>query len=110
MEILSPAGNMEKLKTAVYFGADAVYFAGKQYGLRAFSDNFTWEEITEAVKFCHERNVKTYVTINIIAHNNDFEGLEEYVKFLYKTGVDAVIVSDVGIIQCIKKDFLVRKS
>ena len=102
-EILSPAGNMEKLKTAIYFGADAVYFAGKQYGLRAFSGNFTEKEIVEAVNFCHERNVKAYVTINIIAHNEDFVHLAKYVKFLEKAGVDAIIASDLGVISFIKK-------
>ena len=104
IEILSPAGNMEKLKTAIYFGTDAVYFAGKQYGLRAFSDNFDEKEIVSAIKYCHDHNVKAYITINIIAHNEDFTNLKKYVKFLEKAGVDAVIVSDVGIIEFIKQN------
>lgn len=103
IEILSPAGNMEKLKTAIYFGADAVYFAGKQYGLRAFSDNFDETEILSAINYCHNHNVKAYVTINIIAHNSDFTNLKKYVKFLEKAGADAVIVSDIGIIEFIKQ-------
>lgn len=103
MEILSPAGNMEKLKTAIYYGADAVYFAGKQYGLRAFSDNFTNEEILTAINYCHEHNVKAYITINIVAKNCDFVGLKEYLQFLQKAKADAVIVSDIGIISFIKK-------
>ena len=103
MEILSPAGNMDKLKTAVYFGADAVYFAGKEYGLRAFSDNFTNDELIEAVDYCHSHNVKAYVTINIVAKNCDFHNLKQYVVFLQKIKVDAVIVSDIGVVMYIKK-------
>jgi len=103
LEVLSPAGNMEKLKTAVYFGADAVYFSGKSFGLRAFAGNFTQEEIATAVDFCHKNNVKTYVTINILAHNKDFEALPEYLKFLNDIKVDGVIVSDIGIMQFVKK-------
>jgi len=99
MEVLSPAGNMEKLKTAVYFGADAVYFGGKKFGLRAYAGNFTNEEIVEAVEFCHKHNVKAYVTVNIVAHNRDFDGLKEYLEFLSSAKVDAVIVSDLGIAQ-----------
>ena len=103
MEVLSPAGNMEKLKTAVYFGANAVYFSGKSFGLRAFAGNFTNDEIVEAVEFCHKNNVKAYVTVNIVAHNSDFVGLGEYLTFLNNAKVDAVIVSDVGIMQFVKK-------
>ena len=103
MEILSPAGNMEKLKTALYFGADAVYLAGKSFGLRAFAGNFTNEELAEAVKLTHESGKKIYVTVNIVAKNSDFEGLEEYLLFLNKIGVDAIIVSDIGIITLARK-------
>lgn len=103
MELLAPAGNMEKLKTALYFGADAVYLAGKAYGLRAFAGNFEREELIEAVKLAHEMNKKVYVTVNIVAHNRDFENLEEYLKFLYDIGVDAIIVSDIGIINLARK-------
>lgn len=102
-EILSPAGNMEKLKTAVYFGANAVYFAGKQFGLRAGAGNFDYDEIKEAVGFCHKNNVKVYVTLNIIAHNDDFNGLKEYIQFLDAQGVDGVIVSDIGVMSFVKK-------
>lgn len=103
MEVLSPAGNMEKLKTAVYFGADAVYFAGKSFGLRAFAGNFTNEEIAEAVEFCHKNNVKAYVTVNIVAHNKDFDTLPEYLTYLNSVKVDGVIVSDLGICEFVKK-------
>ena len=102
-EVLSPAGNMEKLKTAVLYGANAVYFAGKSFGLRAFAGNFSREEILEAVKYCHENNVKAYVTVNIVAHNKDFDALPEYLVFLQNAGVDAVIVSDIGIAKLVKE-------
>lgn len=102
-EILSPAGNMEKLKTAVYYGADACYFAGKQFGLRAFSDNFDDDELCQSVEFLHAHGKKAYITLNILAHNGDFNGLEEYLLYLQKIGVDAVIVSDFGIMQFVKK-------
>ena len=103
VELLSPAGNAEKLKAAIKFGADAVYFAGKQFGLRAFSDNFTDAELESAVKLCHENGVKAYITVNIFARNNQFEGLADYAKYLEKIGVDAVIVSDLGVLSFIKK-------
>lgn len=103
MELLSPAGNMEKLKTAIYFGADAVYVSGKKFGLRAFAGNFDESELKEAAKFVHENGKKIYVTVNIVAHNSDFDGLEEYLKFLEKIGIDAIIASDIGIISFAKK-------
>lgn len=102
LELLAPAGNMEKLKTAVYYGANAVYFAGKKYGLRAFSGNFTKDELKESIDYCHAHNVKTYITLNIIAHNSDFDGLKEYLEYLRDLHVDAVIVADAGIIKYIK--------
>ena len=101
IELLSPAGDMEKLKTAFYYGADSVYMAGKQFGLRAFSNNFTNSELKEAVDYAHKLNKKIYITLNILAHNIDFEGLEEYVKYLDKINVDAVIVSDIGIMSIV---------
>lgn len=101
-ELLAPAGNFEKLKTALYFGADAVYVGGTVFSLRALSDNFNDEQMLEAVKYVHERNKKIYVAVNILAKNADFEKLGEYLKYLYKIGVDAVIVSDPGVISLIK--------
>lgn len=103
IELLAPAGNMEKLKTAVHFGCDAVYLSGKNLGLRAFTDNFDYDELKSAVSYCHERGKKVYVTLNIIAHNRDFDGLDEYVSYLGNIGADAVIVSDPGFIERIKK-------
>ena len=104
IELLAPVGNMEKLKTAIYFGANACYFAGKQFGLRAFSDNFDLEELKAAVDYCHTYGVKAYITINILAKNSDFEQLKDYVLYLDKIGVDAVIVSDIGVIDFIRKN------
>ncbi|MBQ2003830.1 MAG: U32 family peptidase, partial [Peptococcaceae bacterium] len=98
-ELLAPAGTLEKLKFAVQYGADAVYIAGKQYGLRAFAGNFDKAEMAEGIQFAHDRNVKVYVTVNVFAHNADFEGMEEYLKELLELNVDAIIVSDPGIIR-----------
>lgn len=103
LELLAPAGNLEKLNTAFYYGADACYFAGKRYGLRAFAGNFKDDELEESVKFAHSLGKKAYITLNIIAHNPDFEGLKEYVLFLESIHVDAVIVADVGIIAVIRE-------
>ena len=102
IELLAPAGNFSKLKTAVYYGADAVYLGGKSFSLRAFSDNFTDGELIEAVKFAHVKNVKIYVTVNIFARNSDFEKAVDYFRFLEKIGVDAVLITDVGLISLCK--------
>ncbi len=98
-ELLAPAGTLEKLKFAVHYGADAVYIAGKKYGLRAFAGNFSKEEMAEGIAFAHAHNVKVYVTVNVFAHNEDFDGLEDYLRELLELKVDAVIVSDPGIIR-----------
>ncbi len=103
LELLAPAGNMDKLKTAFYFGADACYFAGTKYGLRAYAGNFTDENLKESVDYAHKLGKKAYVTVNIIAHNEDFLDMENYIKYLYEIGVDAVIVADVGIISLIRR-------
>ena len=102
VELLAPAGDMEKLKTALHFGADAVYFAGKNYGLRAMSSNFSEEELEEAIKLVHSKNKKAYITLNVYARNKDFDNLPEYVKYLQKIGIDAVIISDLGIFDIVK--------
>lgn len=102
IELLAPAGNMEKLQTALHFGADAVYLAGKRYGLRAFADNFTDDEIAEAVNYAHARGKKVYVTLNIFAKNADFDDLQDYLKVLEQAQVDAVLVSDVGMFDFVK--------
>jgi Collagenase and related proteases len=97
-EILAPAGNLEKLVTAIDFGADAVYLGGSKLNLRALSDNFGVEDLKKGIKYAHDRGRKVYVTINVFAHNEDLIGLEDYLKELYEIGVDAIIVSDPGII------------
>ncbi|MEY8382053.1 U32 family peptidase [Christensenellaceae bacterium 44-20] len=100
VELLAPAGNMECLKTALYFGADAVYLAGKQYGLRAFAANFTQEELGEAVRLAHSLKKRVYLTLNALFRNQDFEGFPDYLLRIKEMGIDAVIVSDPGVMQC----------
>ncbi|NLW01061.1 MAG: U32 family peptidase [Clostridiales bacterium] len=101
-ELLAPAGDLEKLKIAVAYGADAVYIGGKRFGLRAFAGNFENNEIVEAVEYAHKHGRRVYVTLNIFAHNDDFDGMAEYIRFISKAGVDAVIVSDPGILLLVK--------
>lgn len=102
-EILAPAGDLEKLKWAVLYGADAVYLGGVNYSLRANAKNFTIEEIKEGVMFAHDKNAKVYVTINIVFHDIDVVGLGNYLKKLYEIGVDAIIFSDPLVIDVRKK-------
>lgn len=97
-ELLAPAGNLNKLKTAIDYGADAVYFGGGRLNLRAFSDNFSDEEILEGLEYAHSRGKKVYMTLNVFPHNDDLNDLEEYLIGIEKMGVDALIVSDPGII------------
>ncbi len=103
VELLAPAGNLEKLKMAILFGADAVYIGGQRFGLRASADNFSHEDMKEGLAFAHARNCKVYVTVNIIPHNDDLVGLPEYIEQLDQLGVDAVIVSDPGIFSIVRK-------
>lgn len=102
-ELLAPAGNFEKLRYALHYGADAVYCAGERFGLRAKADNFNQEALSEAVAYVHERNKKIYVTLNIIAQNADLEGLPEYVNELKDLGIDGVIVADPGVFSVIRE-------
>lgn len=102
-EILSPAGSLEKLKIALLYGADAVYFGGENYNLRANSNNFSLNEIKEACDFAHKLNKKVYITVNMIFHNEDLTYLDEYLCNLDKIGVDALIVSDMAVIKRIKE-------
>lgn len=97
LELLAPAGDLEKLKIAVLYGADAVYIGGEAYGLRAKAKNFDMDTMAEGVKFAHDHGVKVYVTANIFAHNPDFEGMAEYFKAVEAIGVDALIISDLGV-------------
>ena len=103
IELLAPAGDLNKLKTAIDYGADAVYLGGDSFGLRKASKNFSLEEIEKAVSYVHERNKKLHVTLNIIPHNNDIQGIDDYAKSLYEIGVDAVIVSDPGMFSKIRQ-------
>lgn len=103
VELLAPAGNFSKLKTALYFGADAVYIGGKSFSLRSFADNFTADELMKAVKFAHDLGKKVYVTANIFAKNADMSQLEEYFAFLRSAGADAAIISDSGVFYAAKK-------
>lgn len=103
-EILAPAGNFEKLTFAVLYGADAVYIAGKSFGMRAASDNFSNEELCRAVKYCHDRNVKLYVTVNIMPREYELSELPSYLEFLNNEAKpDALIISDMGVLSMAKK-------
>ena len=102
-ELLAPAGNMEKLKMALLYGADAVYLGGKAFGLRAFGGNFTNEELQEAVDFAHKLGKKIYVTVNIFPHNSDIAKLPAYLTFLNEIKVDAILVADLGVLTLAKE-------
>lgn len=103
IELLAPAGDLEKLKIAIDYGADAVYFGGEMFGLRAAAKNFTLEEIKEGVKYAHDRGRKAHMTINIFAHNEDIGELSQYLGQLSEIPIDAFIVSDPGIIMMIRE-------
>lgn len=103
-ELLAPAGDMERLKIALIYGADAVYIGGSLFGLRANAINFSLEEIKESVDFAHTLNKKIYVTVNIVLHNKEIEQLADYLKELDKIGVDAIIVSDPAVIKIAKEN------
>ena len=96
-ELLAPAGNMEKLKMAFLYGADAVYLGGEAYGLRAQGGNFSREELAEAARFAHERGKRIYVTVNVYPHNEEFSALPAYLRYLQSIGADAILVSDLGV-------------
>ena len=96
LELLSPAGDMERLKMSVLYGADAVYLAGTAFGMRAFAGNFTPEELPQAVKFAHDHGVKAHVTVNIMPRNDEIALLPSYLEQLDDAGVDALIVADLG--------------
>lgn len=103
IELLSPAGNRERLEYALAYGADAVYMAGSRYSLRAFADNFEPDELKRALELVHSKGKKAYITVNIYAHNSDIDGMEDYFHFLYDIGADAVLVSDLGVLEAAKK-------
>lgn len=101
-ELLSPAGNMEMLKYAVYYGADAVYLGGTKFGARKFATNFSEDELVEAVRFAHLYGVRVYVTVNTLIYEREVEEFVSYVKFLYSIGVDAVLIQDFGMLKLIR--------
>ena len=102
-ELLIPAGSLDVLKTAVIYGADAVYIGGEAFGLRAKAHNFSKEEMKEGIAFAHTRGVKVYVTANILAHNGDLPGVEAYFEELKEVGPDALIISDPGVFAIAKR-------
>ena len=102
-ELLLPAGDLNRLKVAIDYGADAVYIGGENYSLRANANNFTLSEIKEAVKYAHKRNKKVYVTTNMIFHNDDLKDLDDYLISLDKIGIDSFIVCDFAVIEAIKR-------
>ena len=105
-ELLLPAGDLERLKVALLYGADAVYIGGYDYSLRANANNFSIDEIKEACEFAHKLNKKVYVTVNMIFHNEDLDNLDNYLKTLDKIGVDSLIISDFAVIESIKRQKL----
>ena len=104
IELLSPAGDLEKLKIAFLYGADACYLGGKEFSLRANANNFSRDDIKEATSFAHKMNKKIYVTVNIVFHNEDLEGLLDYLKFLEEVKVDAIIISDPLVLDLINEE------
>ncbi|MEC0258552.1 peptidase U32 family protein [Paenibacillus lautus] len=102
-ELLAPAGNLEKLKFAVHYGADAVYIGGQKYGLRSNADNFSFEEMKEGVEFAKKYGAKVFVATNIYAHNEDIEGIESYLQSLEEAGIAAIIAADPAIIEVAKR-------
>ena len=105
VELLAPAGNMECLRAAVNAGADAVYIGGKNFGARSLAQNFSDEELKEAIKYCHLYDVKVHITINTIIYDDQIEELIKYISFINSLGVDAVIVQDLGVINIIRQRF-----
>lgn len=105
IELLSPAGDLDRLKIALLYGADAVYIGGREYSLRANATNFSIEEIKEACSFAHKLGKKVYQTVNIVFHNEDIDGIYDYLKEVVDAGIDAFIVSDPFIISYIRKNF-----
>ena len=104
IELLAPAGNLEKLKFAYLYGADACYIGGRDFSLRANAKNFSIEEINEACSYAHNLGKKVYVTVNIVFHNEDINGITEYLKELARARVDAIIVSDPLVIDVVKEN------
>ncbi len=103
IELLSPAGDPERLRMAVAYGADAVYLAGQMYGMRSFAGNFSQDDLKEAVRFCHDHQVRVHVTCNTMPRNQEVASLPEYLTFLQDIGVDALIIGDIGVLSLAKR-------
>ena len=108
VELLSPAGDLERLKIACIYGADAIYIGGKDYSLRANANNFSLNEIKEGCEFAHNLGKKVYLTLNIVFHNEDIDGVYDYIKKVVESGIDAFIVSDLFLVKYIKDNFKVE--
>jgi len=102
-KLLAPAGNLDKLIMAVEYGADEIYFAGKSMGMRAGGKNFTNKDLEQGIEYCHKHGRKSNITVNIVPHNDDLKGIEDYLVYLQKIGADALIVADPGIIAIAKQ-------
>ena len=102
-ELLCPAGNPEKLRAAIDYGADAVYFAGNVFGMRAAADNFTTEEIKAGADYAHRYGGKAYLTVNVMPHENEYPELYDYIDEIKDTGIDAAIVADLGVISLFRE-------
>ncbi len=102
-ELLAPAGDLEKIKFAFLYGADAVYCGGRNFSLRANAKNFSLEELEEAATYAHSLNKKIYVTVNIVFHDEDFTGLDDYLKYLARIKIDGIIASDISVIMKVKE-------
>ena len=102
IELLAPAGDFERLKFAFLYGADAVYFGGQNYSLRANAKNFDLDDIKKATEYAHSLNKKVYVTVNIVFHNENLEGLKDYLLYLESVNVDGIIASDIVVLKMIK--------
>ena len=109
-ELLSPAGNFEKMKAAILYGADAVYLASDTFGMRAAADNFSLEELSEAVKYAHERSVRVYLTVNVMPREYHYEDLKAYFRALADIKPDALIVGDIGVLSLARFQYSFAKS
>ena len=109
-ELLIPVGNKECLEAAIKNGADAVYLGGKKFGARALANNFDDNEMVDAINLCHSYGVKIYVTVNTMIYNQEIEEVLNYLKFLYRNNVDAVIMQDIGLINLTRKISKPKKS
>ena len=102
-ELLSPVGDLERLQTAIAFGADAVYLAGKEFGMRTAPSNFTQEELAKAVSLAHQNGVRVYLTCNTLPHNEEFSRLPPFLEYAQEIGVDAFIITDFGVFNLAKR-------